>query len=117
MRYLIPCFALLTASVLSLSAIAQPPEKDGKKEDGKRAEMREKMLKEFDANHDGKLDDQERAKAREKMQQMRAAHMKAAGQSGARGKAAERGKGGARDKAGARKKADSRGAQGQGGGH
>ena len=31
MRYLIPCFALVAASVLSLSAIAQPPEKGGKK--------------------------------------------------------------------------------------
>jgi hypothetical protein len=67
MRYSIPCFALAAASVLSLTAIAQPPDKDGKKADGKRAEMREKMLKEFDADKDGKLSDEERAKAREKM--------------------------------------------------
>ena len=35
--------------------------------------MRERMLKEFDANKDGKLDDAERAKAKEKMREMRAA--------------------------------------------
>src|SRR5213595_1106995 len=79
MRYLIPCFALVAACVLSLSAIAQPPEKDGKKPDGKRAEMREKMLKEFDTDKDGKLSDEERAKAREKIQQMRAAHQQGPG--------------------------------------
>jgi len=74
MRYLVSCFALVGASALALSAIAQPPEKDGKKGDNnKRAEMRERMLKEFDANKDGKLDDAERAKAKEKMREMRAA--------------------------------------------
>ena len=73
MRYLVSCFALVAASVLALTAIAQPPEKDGKKGDGKRAEMRERMLKEFDANKDGKLDDEERGKAREKMRDMRGA--------------------------------------------
>jgi hypothetical protein len=73
MRYLVSCFALVAVSVLALTAIAQPPEKDGKKNDGKRAEMRERMLKEFDANKDGKLDDEERAKAREKMHEMRGA--------------------------------------------
>src|SRR6476646_5399585 len=73
MRSLVSCFALVAASVLAVTAIAQPPEKDGKKGDGKRAEMREKMLKEFDANNDGKLDDAERAKAKEKMREMRGA--------------------------------------------
>src|SRR6267378_2886536 len=73
MRYLVSCFALVAASVLALSAIAQPPEKDSKKGDDRRAEMRERMLKEFDANKDGKLDDEERAKAREKMREMRGA--------------------------------------------
>src|SRR5947208_1192769 len=101
MRYLIPCFALVAASALSLSAIAQPPEKDGKKGGDKRAEIREKLLKEFDTNHDGKLDEQERAKAREKMRQMRAAHMKG-GQAGARGQAGGHGKAGAHAGAGAR---------------
>src|SRR4051812_1817924 len=62
MRYLVSCFALVAASVLTLSAIAQPPEKDGKKGDDRHAERRERMLKEFDANKDGKLDDEERAK-------------------------------------------------------
>jgi Ca2+-binding EF-hand superfamily protein len=73
MRYLVSCFALVAASVLALTAIAQPPEKDGKKGDDRRAEMRERMLKEFDANKDGKLDDEERGKAREKMGEMRGA--------------------------------------------
>src|SRR4029079_3635083 len=71
MRYLVSCFALVAASALALTAFAQPPEKDGKKSDDRRAERREQMLKEFDANKDGKLDDQERAMAREKMREMR----------------------------------------------
>ena len=73
MRYLVSCFALVAASALAMTAIAQPPEKEGKKDNGKRAEMRERMLKEFDANKDGKLDGEERAKAREKMRDMRGA--------------------------------------------
>ena len=89
MRYLVSCFALVAASVLALSAIAQPPEKDGKKGDNKRAEMRERMLKEFDANKDGKLDDEERAKAREKMRDMRGA--RGGGKAGKGGPAGARG--------------------------
>ncbi len=79
MRSLVSCFALAAVSVFTLSAIAQPPDKDGKKSDDKRAEMREKMLKEFDTNKDGKLSDEERAKAREKMREMRATRGKAKG--------------------------------------
>ena len=78
MRYLVLCFALISASVLSLSAIAQPPDKDGKKGDDQRAEMHKKMLKEFDANKDGKLDDQERPQTREKMREMRSGSPKGA---------------------------------------
>src|SRR4051812_28989791 len=99
MRYLVSCFALTAASVLALSAFAQPAEKDAKKGDNKRAEMREKMLKEFDANKDGKLDDAERAKAKEKMREMRGARgggksgkgKDKGGPAGARGPEARRG--------------------------
>ena len=53
MRYLVSCFALIAASVLALSAFAQPAEKDGKKGD-KRAEMREmrSRLEELAQNRD-----------------------------------------------------------------
>src|SRR4051794_19204026 len=90
MRYLISCFALVAASVMALSAIAQPAEKDAKKADNKRSEMRERMLKEFDANKDGKLDEAERAKAKEKMREMRAA--RGGGKAGKHGPAGARGK-------------------------
>ncbi len=99
MRYLVSCFALVAASALALPAIAQPPDKDANKDGNKggdrRAEMRERMLKDFDTNKDGKLDDQERAKAREKMREMRANR-----QSGRRGAAGARGPAGSRGAAG-----------------
>src|SRR5215471_14120625 len=91
MRYLVSCFALVAASALALTALAQPPEKDGKKGDDRRAERREQMLKEFDTNKDGKLDDEERAKAREKMKETRAKRGEKLGAANKRGREGRRG--------------------------
>src|SRR3954467_922271 len=89
MRYLVSCVALVTCSVLAMSALAQDAKKEEKKGD-KRAQMRERMLKEFDANKDGKLDAQEKEKAREKMREKRAARQRG-GKKGAHGGKAKRG--------------------------
>lgn len=71
MRYLFSSFVFLAASVMALSALADPADKDAKKGDDKsRAEMREKMLKEFDKDGDGKLSDEERETARAKMREL-----------------------------------------------
>src|SRR5262245_12689463 len=83
MRYLVTCVALVTCSMLAITALAQDAKKEEKKNE-KRAEMKERLLKEFDANNDGKLDDQERQKAKEKMREMRAARAKG-GKKAARG--------------------------------
>src|SRR4029078_4104160 len=88
-RYFVSCFALVAASMLALTALAQPPEKDDKKGDDRRAEMHERMLQEFDANKDGKLDDKERAKAHEKMREMRGGRDRR--EAGKRDQAGERG--------------------------
>ena len=54
-----------------MPAMAEPGDKEAKKGDGgPRAEMREKMLKEFDKDGDGKLSDEEREKAHEKMREL-----------------------------------------------
>ena len=66
MRYLVSCVALIACSVLAMSALAQDAKKDEKKDDN-RAQLKERLLKEFDANKDGKLDAQEKEKAKEKM--------------------------------------------------
>ncbi len=71
MRYLFSSFVFVTIGLLAASAIAAPDDNDAKKDDGgARAEMREKILKEFDKDGDGKLSDEERAQAREKMREL-----------------------------------------------
>jgi hypothetical protein len=90
MRYLCSSFVFFTVGLLAMSAIANPADKGAKKGGGKdRAEMREKMLKEFDKDGDGKLSDDEREIARDKMRELRGDRK---GNKGERGKG-ERGEG------------------------
>jgi hypothetical protein len=98
MRYLFSGFVFLTVGLLAMSAIADPADKDAKKGDGKdRAEMREKMLKEFDKDGDGKLSEEEREAARGKVRELRMAAAKKQGDEPAE-KSARRGDRGKRDR-------------------
>jgi EF hand domain-containing protein len=75
MRFLCSTFVVLAVSVLAMSARADSDDKDAKKDDGgPRAEMREKILKEFDKDGDGKLSDEERDAARERMRELMGRH-------------------------------------------
>jgi len=71
MRCFVAINAMLLSAMLAGAAAAQegdkpaPPPREGRPE---RAEMRERMLKEFDADGDGKLNEDERGKAREARQ-------------------------------------------------
>jgi hypothetical protein len=67
---IIPALTLIGAGLVALTTLAQPPEEGDKPADRPpREEMRERMLKEFDADNDGKLSDEERHKARESMRE------------------------------------------------
>ena len=80
MRHLFSITLLLSAGLLALPAMAAPGDKEAKKGDsGPYAEMREKILKEFDKDGDGKLSDDEREKARDKVREFR---IKMAGKKG-----------------------------------
>jgi len=71
MRTLLACLCLLLAVTFVAPASAQdeaPPNEDRA---NRRAEMRERMLKEFDTDGDGELNDEERTKAREAMRERR----------------------------------------------
>jgi hypothetical protein len=72
MRYLLTSFAFAAASLLSISVMAAEPDaKDANQDDSAaRAEIREKLVKEFDKNGDGKLSDDERQEARQKMREL-----------------------------------------------
>ncbi len=95
MRYLLSSFVVLTVGLLAMPALADPTDKEAKQGDGgPRAEMREKMLKEFDKDGDGKLNDEERAKAHEKMREL---HGERGRGEGRRGAEAHRGPGGGPD--------------------
>jgi hypothetical protein len=82
MRLLFTGLLVATATVLALPALADPPKDKGKGNEARKAEMKEQMLKEFDADKDGKLSDEEKAKVKEKMRERRA---KREGEKGARG--------------------------------
>ena len=71
MRTLIATLCVAAAGLLALPALARADENKDSGENPKREEMRERMLKEFDADKDGKLSDEECQKARE---QMRTSH-------------------------------------------
>ncbi|HEX4412097.1 MAG TPA: hypothetical protein VH107_00620 [Lacipirellulaceae bacterium] len=73
MRYLLGSFVLATAGLLTMSVMAADSDSsDAKKGDdgAARAEIREKIIKEFDKNGDGKLSDDERQEARQKMREL-----------------------------------------------
>lgn len=65
MRYLIPALCLTLTVMVAGSAWAAEGDADGQTD--RRAEMRKKILEEFDADGDGELNEDERAKAREEM--------------------------------------------------
>jgi len=99
MRYLITS-RCLTMSVLVAGSVwaAGDAPKDGDRSD-RRAEMRQKMLNEFDADGNGELNEGERANAREKMRARRGGKARGAkGAKGARGaKKGRKGRGGRPD--------------------
>jgi len=69
MRYYVLA-SIAVVGLMALPALAQPPENDGEKGDRpRRAEMRERMLKEFDKDGDGRLNDEERQTARDTMRE------------------------------------------------
>src|SRR3954462_1725294 len=73
MRYLVASFILASVGLLPMSVLAA--DSDGseanKAQDGAaRAEIREKIIKEFDKDGDGKLSDEERQEARQKMREL-----------------------------------------------
>jgi hypothetical protein len=67
MKKLVALSAILLSATLASVAAAQESDKPAPPREGRpdRAAMRERLLKEFDADGDGKLSDEERAKARE----------------------------------------------------
>ena len=87
---------------MSAIAMAQPGDKDGKKGDGPYAEMRERILKEFDKDGDGKLSDEEREAARGKVRELRMAAAKNKATSAAIRRKEAAAKAGARRRRGAR---------------
>jgi hypothetical protein len=73
MRIFVSSFFLATASLLAMTVMAADSDSsDAKKGDdgAARAEIREKIVKEFDKNGDGKLSDDERQEARQKMREL-----------------------------------------------
>ena len=88
MRYLFSSFVFLVAGAMALTAMADDDKETKKDDGGPRAEMREKILKEFDKDGDGKLNDEEREKARDKMREFHR---------GPRGEGGEPGEGRRRD--------------------
>ena len=86
MRYLLTSFAFAAASLLSMSVMAAEPDaKDANQDDGAaRAEIREKLVKEFDKNSDGKLSDDERQEARQKMRELMSERHRERGDDGER---------------------------------
>ena len=77
MRYLLTAICLVLTVLLTSSAGADDDTtRDGNRA-GRRGEMRQKMLNEFDADGDGELSDDERANAREAMRARRGGKGKA----------------------------------------
>jgi hypothetical protein len=73
MRYLLSSFVFASAGLLAMSVMAADSDSSDAKpgDDGAaRAEIREKIVKEFDKNGDGKLSDDERQEARQKMREL-----------------------------------------------
>ncbi len=87
MRYLLTSFAFAAASLLAISVMAAEPDaKDSNQGDSAaRAEIREKLVKEFDKNSDGKLSDDERQEARQKMRELMSERHRERGDDGERG--------------------------------
>ncbi|MCI0333593.1 MAG: hypothetical protein L0228_10270 [Planctomycetes bacterium] len=71
MRHFVTSVILGGVGLLTLPAMAQPPDGGDKGDRPARGEMRERMLKEFDKDGDGILSDEERQKARESMRDRR----------------------------------------------
>jgi len=90
MRYLVtPLYLILSGFVLSvlIAGVATADDDAAKKGDrnDRRAEMRQRMLEEFDADGDGELSEDERATAREEMRKRRGGQGKSGKAKGERG--------------------------------